>query len=96
MLRKNRTLLLKTTGAKRYYDDRDALMETLLKFFSSEVVQVDIFDPLVKSQVYDIMKIYLDLKDTTVGAGGQKVSTFRKLNKEIMSPLRGNPLYPFF
>ena len=81
MLRKNRIFLLKKTRAKRHYNNRDALLETLLKFFSSEVVQVDISDPLVKSYIFDIMKIYLDLKETTVSESGQKISTFRRLNK---------------
>ena len=42
------------------------------------------------------MKIYLDFKDTCISESGRKISTYRRLTKEIMSPLRGNPLYPYF
>ena len=71
----------------------------LLNFFFKNVVEVDIRDPLVAQQIMDIMKIFLDLREDfsiDFHTRAKKVSTFKKLNKNIFALLRANPLFPHF
>ena len=72
---------------------------SLLNFFSKNVVEVDIRDPIVAKQIMDIMKIFLDLREdfsNDLSRRAKKVSTFKKLNKNIFALLRANPLFPHF
>ena len=62
ILRKNRVYILQKIKTTYSFKSSGVLQkDSMLRFFSSEVLEVETRDPLIQKQVMDILTIFLDL-----------------------------------